>query len=34
MLRRTDVFNNRRVTKTADLLVGDPKTTKGNRKHA
>ncbi len=33
-LKRTEVFNKRLVTKTADQLKGIAKTNKGNRKHA
>ena len=33
-LKRTDVFNKRLVTKTADQLKGNAKTIKGNRKLA
>ncbi len=33
-LKRTDVFNKRLVTKTADQLKEDAKTIKGNRKLA
>ncbi len=32
--KRTDVFNKRLVTKTADQLKGNAKTIKSNREHA